>query len=327
MIIKIDYREKLLIEECKKQQLIEDTKYASITILSENIPLGDIVICNNDNEEQVIIERKTLLDLASSIKDGRYNEQSFRLTNCDIHNHNIIYLIEGDLRYYKPFKKCNNTANKNNLITKQTLLSAMSSIIYYKGFSLFKTVNIEESALWIMQFAYKLQKEKLTTPFYINQKILHKNEEKTRDIIISAEPQDDAGTVPHDAAGTVPHDDAGTIPPEQDDDADDDAGTVPQDELNNNYAQVHKRIKKNNINPNNIGIIILSQIPNVSVTAATAIMEKYNNIKNLMDNLIHDSIALNNISIVDKNGNKRKINKTCILNIYKFLISPTENKI
>ena len=319
MIIKIDYREKLLIEECKKQQLIEDTKYASITILSENIPLGDIVICNNDNEEQVIIERKTLLDLASSIKDGRYNEQSFRLTNCDIHNHNIIYLIEGDLRYYKPFKKCNNTANKNNLITKQTLLSAMSSIIYYKGFSLFKTVNIEESALWIMQFAYKLQKEKLTTPFYINQKILHKNEEKTRDIIISAEPQDDAGTVPHDAAGTVP--------PEQDDDADDDAGTVPQDELNNNYAQVHKRIKKNNINPNNIGIIILSQIPNVSVTAATAIMEKYNNIKNLMDNLIHDSIALNNISIVDKNGNKRKINKTCILNIYKFLISPTENKI
>ena len=56
-------------------------------------------------------------------------------------------------------------------------------------------------------------------------------------------------------------------------------------------------------------------------------MEKYNNIKNLMDNLIHDSIALNNISIVDKNGNKRKINKTCILNIYKFLISPTENKI
>ena len=319
MIIKIDYREKLLIEECKKQQLIEDTKYASITILSENIPLGDIVICNNDNEEQVIIERKTLLDLASSIKDGRYNEQSFRLTNCDIHNHNIIYLIEGDLRYYKPFKKCNNTANKNNLITKQTLLSAMSSIIYYKGFSLFKTVNIEESALWIMQFAYKLQKEKLTTPFYINQKILHKNEEKTRDIIISAEPQDDAGTVPQ----------AGTIPPEQDDDADDDAGTVPpeQDELNNNYAQVHKRIKKNNINPNNIGIIILSQIPNVSVTAATAIMEKYNNIKNLMDSLIHDSIALNNISIVDKNGNKRKINKTCILNIYKFLISPTENKI
>ena len=316
MIIKIDYREKLLIEECKKLQLIEDKKYGTITILSENIPLGDIVICNNENEEQLMIERKTLLDLASSIKDGRYNEQSFRLTNCNIHNHNIIYLIEGDLRYYKPFKKFNNAVNQNNTITKQTLLSAMSSILYYKGFSLFKTINIEESALWIMQFAYKIQKENLTTPpYYINQKILHKNEEETRDIIIKDESQDDnASAVPqNDNASAVPQDD--------------NASAVPHDELNNNYAQVHKRIKKNNINPNNIGIIILSQIPNVSVTAATAIMEKYNNIKNLMDNLIDDSIALNNISIVDKNGNKRKINKTCISNIYNFLIAPTENKI
>ena len=315
MIIKIDYREKLLIEECKKLQLIEDKKYGTITILSENIPLGDIVICNNENEEQLMIERKTLLDLASSIKDGRYNEQSFRLTNCNIHNHNIIYLIEGDLRYYKPFKKFNNAVNQNNTITKQTLLSAMSSILYYKGFSLFKTINIEESALWIMQFAYKIQKENLTTPpYYINQKILHKNEEEQQDIIISDKSQDDDTKTEQQDIITS-------------DESQDDTGSDQQDELNNNYAQVHKRIKKNNINPDNIGIIILSQIPNVSVGAASAIMEKYNNIKNLMDHLIHDSIALNNISIVDKNGNKRKINKTCISNIYNFLIPLPENKI
>ena len=38
--------------------------------------------------------------LNSSIKDGRYVEQSHRLTGYNMHNHNIIYLIEGDLSIY-----------------------------------------------------------------------------------------------------------------------------------------------------------------------------------------------------------------------------------
>ena len=29
-----------------------------------------------------------------SIKDGRYAEQSLRLTNYPLHNHNIVYLLE-----------------------------------------------------------------------------------------------------------------------------------------------------------------------------------------------------------------------------------------
>ena len=48
----------------------------------------------------LIIERKSLNDLASSIKDGRYAEQSFRLSNIEHHNHNIVYLIEGDRGTY-----------------------------------------------------------------------------------------------------------------------------------------------------------------------------------------------------------------------------------
>ena len=41
-----------------------------------------------------LIERKSLNDLESSIKDGRYNEQSLRLDKYDLANHNIYYLIE-----------------------------------------------------------------------------------------------------------------------------------------------------------------------------------------------------------------------------------------
>ena len=42
---------------------------------------------------QLIFERKSLADLISSIKDGRYIEQSFRLSECSLDNHNIYYII------------------------------------------------------------------------------------------------------------------------------------------------------------------------------------------------------------------------------------------
>ena len=42
--------------------------------------LGDVIICDDDGSERMIIERKTLNDLAASIKDGRYEEQGYRLS-------------------------------------------------------------------------------------------------------------------------------------------------------------------------------------------------------------------------------------------------------
>ena len=79
MTIKVDIREKDLYT------LISNKTKAEY----ENLTLGDIVI--SVKNELVIIERKTLKDLAASIKDGRYREQSFRLNECGCHNHNIIY--------------------------------------------------------------------------------------------------------------------------------------------------------------------------------------------------------------------------------------------
>lgn len=43
-----------------------------------------------------IIERKRLDDLSSSIKDGRFHEQKFRLKQCGIQN--VIYLIENHIK-------------------------------------------------------------------------------------------------------------------------------------------------------------------------------------------------------------------------------------
>ena len=69
MIINVDYREKNLLK--KLETLKEKNKFNKITITTSNLPLGDIVILNDKNEEQLIIERKSISDLAASIKDGR----------------------------------------------------------------------------------------------------------------------------------------------------------------------------------------------------------------------------------------------------------------
>ena len=55
---------------------------------------GKTIIKDDDEKEVIIIERKTINDLSSSIRDSRYYEQSFRLSECNIPNHYIYYLIE-----------------------------------------------------------------------------------------------------------------------------------------------------------------------------------------------------------------------------------------
>ena len=94
MLIKLDCR------EIKLLPLLTGLVNPGDTIISESLPLGDIIICSDDGQEKAIIERKSLADLASSIRDGRYKEQSFRLNQCSLHNHQIYYLIEGDTGWH-----------------------------------------------------------------------------------------------------------------------------------------------------------------------------------------------------------------------------------
>lgn len=128
-------------------------------IKSERLPLGDIILHDPTQgqglgRDIVIFERKTLTDLAASIRDGRYKEQSFRLIETaaatGFHTHNIVYIIEGDLAHYN---------EKHSQITKTALQSAMVSLLYYKGFSVIRTMNVGETADFILHFADKVAKE------------------------------------------------------------------------------------------------------------------------------------------------------------------------
>ena len=270
MLIKIDYREIKLIQYLTGL-IKEDDK---IKMVSENLPIGDIILCDDLGQEKAIIERKSLADLAASIRDGRYKEQGFRLNQCNLHNHQIYYLIEGDLRHYKPFKGSPD---------KKSLLSAMTSMSYFKGFSLYRTINLEESAEWLLQFAVKLEKEK-SRPFYLA-----------------------------DACETEQGISASVAEPKY---------------ASVNYADVvpNKRIKKDNITPDNIGEIMLVQIPSVSSTAAIAIMQKFRTFSALMNALQTDSNCLNTITTTNKNGQSRKLTKPCIQAIFDYLVkSPVIN--
>ena len=279
MLIKIDYREKDLIHKITtilsakvlNAKVLDSKNLENITVKSENLPLGDIIICEDNGTEKLILERKTLQDLAASIRDGRYKEQSFRLNECNLHNHNIMYLIEGNLQNYKPF------LFGKAPIDKYAILSSFVSICYYKGFSLYKSNNIDESAEWIIQLAYKIEKEG-GSGYYITNV-------NTTNVNIT------------------------------------NVNTTNETIADDNYSSILKRTKKNNITVNNIGEIMLSQIPNVSSAVAIAIMEKFKTIKNLIEALNTDKTVLNEIKTINKSGQSRKINKTSIENIYNYLIA------
>ena len=156
--LKIDTRERALIQII--QALIKSNN-ANIDIEIENLPLGDIIFYDEEAQEDVlIIERKSLSDLASSIKDGRYAEQSLRLTHLPTHNHNIMYLIEGVMDHYN---------DRYTRVSQSALYSSMLSLQYFKGFSVVRTFDIQETCDVIFRYFVKIRKETSKQPFYKNE--------------------------------------------------------------------------------------------------------------------------------------------------------------
>ena len=126
---------------------LNETSKTKITIVQKNLDIGDYVFYDEHNaKEIIIIERKSLADLEASIKDGRYSEQSFRLNETSLHNHNIIYLLEGAIIKYNPK-------------FRSTLYSSLFSLNYYKGFSVINVLNQTETGDILLAFASKLLRE------------------------------------------------------------------------------------------------------------------------------------------------------------------------
>jgi len=151
----LDCRESNLLKSC--EGLIKTIpKFKHIKITTENLLIGDMAINDDENNNVILFERKTIADLLASIKDGRYREQSYRLSGSEYHNHNIIYLIEGTLGKFDD---------------KQIVYSSIFSLNYFKGFSVFRSFNIDETAYILCNAFVKLEKEKGKQPYYSNNKL------------------------------------------------------------------------------------------------------------------------------------------------------------
>lgn len=259
MKIKIDHREHDLIQSCK-YFLDICPSYKEIQLEICNLPIGDVIICDDSDSEKIIIERKSLSDLAASIKDGRYEEQSYRLNGLNHPNHNIAYIIEGDLNKIQTFK---------TRIDKSVLYSAIFSLNYYKGFSVLRSQNVEETAIMICHMTYKLKKgiSENKQPYY-------KEQEKE---------------------------------------------TTDEQNTEKEYCNVVKKVKKENITANNIGEIMLCQIPGISNTTSAAIIKQFKSLPQLVIDLKDNPDCLKDITYCNAKGQTRKINKSAIENIKLFL--------
>ena len=111
IILKIDYREHKLIDNVSRYLDKKKDKYDYLTFEKCNLDIGDIIIEYKDIKKELvsyfIIERKTITDMISSIKDGRYKEQKSRIC-AHVDNLNkkdklchFFYLLEGYEERYR----------------------------------------------------------------------------------------------------------------------------------------------------------------------------------------------------------------------------------
>ena len=277
MKIIVDERERALYDRLDAR--LSSLKTPSFAILEKRVlPLGDILLETDEGKKVMLIERKTYNDLLASIKDGRYEEQSYRLIHSSGYPlHSIVYLLEGLFSQLR------------TPLEKKIVYSAMTSLHFFKGFSLYKTSTVDETAEWLIYTADKIEREfgKGRIPYYLTQTF----------------------------AGTLrlrDQEDTNTTNNTND--------TTNEEPSGSNYCSVVKKVKKENVTPENIGEIVLCQIPGISSVTAMAIMSNFSSFNHFMQELQSNPQCIDTLTVTS-NGKVRKISKTSLENIRQYLLS------
>jgi crossover junction endonuclease MUS81 len=267
MRIVVDERETALYEKIEHMVNTEGNAIGTIQLSKKVIPLGDILIQTDEETTLAIIERKSLQDLLSSIKDGRYEEQSYRLSySSGLPQHNILYVIEGMFSQLR------------TLLEKKTVYSCMTSLNMFKGFSVHRTCTIQETAETVLWMACKMERD------------LQKGK------MLFYQPTGGGEQNPQQNQSITP------------------------------YCSVVKKVKKENVTPENIAEIILCQIPGISSNTAVAIMKQFHTFSNLIDAVRANPQIIETV-VCETKGKTRKISKTCAQNIVAYLggVTPVQD--
>ena len=256
------------------------------------IPLGDILFTSDDESiTYQIIERKSVADLLASVKDGRYAEQSYRLGNCFSNRHNIVYLIEGQVRDHD----------------KKLVFACMASLNYFKGFSITRTVSLVETAQYIEITADKIARElgKGTSPATTSPATT--SPATTSPATISPATTSPATTSPAIITTDIIEDNTSNIEVQNTT-----ASTF-------DYCSVVKVAKKANITRENIGQLMLMQIPGISSTISGEIMRPFATFAAFIDHLRLEPAYLETI-VLESSGKKRKLGSNVVAAIRDYLL-------
>ena len=146
----IDNREHKLITLFQKMQFPIEVKALDI---------GDIIIkaseaCKKSYQDKdqryesiFIFERKSISDMISSIKDGRYKEQKARLQSMMLNRktHKIFYLLEGDTQYL---------SEKD----KKLIYGSWISTQFRDGIEIIRTISVLETIHFLFRLLDRLNK-------------------------------------------------------------------------------------------------------------------------------------------------------------------------
>ena len=137
--INIDYRENALI------QLMNGT----LNFNKDNLAIGDIIF-KTDSKIDFCFERKTVADLASSIKDGRYHDQLKRILEC-VPTNRCCYIIEGKIpEVERPFN-----------MPVSTIYGSIINKMFRDNIFIVHTNNLAETARFIKEFGKRYLDGKL----------------------------------------------------------------------------------------------------------------------------------------------------------------------
>jgi len=139
-----------IIVDNREDALIKVLQQCLPQVYVSNLEVGDIAICkidNNNNNAKIlaIFERKTISDMLSSVKDGRYREQKIRLMSYHItkKTERIYYLLEGD-------------TNKLSKEDDKRLWGMWISTQIRDGVEVIRTTCIDETVKFLIRFLGRL---------------------------------------------------------------------------------------------------------------------------------------------------------------------------
>jgi crossover junction endonuclease MUS81 len=281
----VDYREKFIKEYFEKNK--EYDKIVSI----KNLEIGDIVIHIND-KPIILIERKTIKDLAGSIQDGRLREQKYRIASSNFPHNKIIYLIEGDIDD-KVFGR----------IDKKTLQGSMINTMFRDDYKVYRTKDAMETVYFLSRLINKIIKDK-NKIIKDKNKIIKDNVLVKEDVLVKEE---DVLVKDNDVL------------------VKEEALVKDEDIIVKDYSELIPLSKKSQMTPETFNKLILLQIPGISIRFVNEINKLYPSIKDLifayekLDNLGDKENLLTEIMLDTTTGKKRKLGLVISKRIYDFI--------